>query len=77
LTNHSAVPFEAEAFEGPHDAVRGARDLAGPIEILDAQQPAAAARPRIEKAGGRRIERPQMQIARWGRGEAAYVAAGR
>ncbi len=50
--------------EGAQDAVGRPRNLAGPIQILDAQQPAAAVRARVQEARRRRVQRAQVQIAR-------------
>ena len=50
------------------------RHLARAVHILDAQQPAAAAGARVEIARRRRVERPQMQIARRRGGESSDIA---
>jgi hypothetical protein len=57
LADHGAVPFESEDLECCEDGVRGARDLARPIKVLDAQQPTAAMGACVKVAGDRRIER--------------------
>jgi hypothetical protein len=57
LADDGAVPFESEGLERREDGVSGARDLARPIKVLDAQQPAAAVGACIEVAGDRRVER--------------------
>ncbi len=68
---------KAEILQGAQDAGRGPRDFARPIQILDAQQPAAPMRARIEVTGHRRIEGAQVQVARRRRCESAYIAAAR
>lgn len=54
LAHHGAVPLKAKCFQGAQDAVGCARDLARAVQILHAQQPAAAACPRFQIAGGSR-----------------------
>ncbi len=71
-----AVPFEAEARKRGDDAPGRAHDSAWRIDILDPQQPAAAAVARFQVAACRRDQRAEMQRAA-GRGrEAADVGRG-
>jgi hypothetical protein len=68
-----AVPVQAEGIQGSQDPVRAAGNYAGGVEILDPQQPAAAMVAGIQVAADRRQKRSQVQVARRGGGEAAYV----
>jgi hypothetical protein len=64
---------QAEGIQGSQDPVRAAGNYAGGVEILDPQQPAAAMVAGIQVAADRRQKRSQVQVARRGGGEAAYV----
>src|SRR6478609_9721234 len=68
LVDDLAVPGEAQALEGSQDVVGGARNTTGPVEVLDAHEPAAFRRTRIEKAGDGGDERTEVQRPRrrWG-----------
>ena len=55
LMNHRSIPFEAKFLECAQDIFGRARSLPRPIEILHAQQPAAAMGAGIEITGCRRI----------------------
>jgi hypothetical protein len=57
LANDLPVPFEAELLEGAQNPGRRSGNLPRSIEILDAQQPAAAMRARVQIAGYRSVER--------------------
>jgi hypothetical protein len=57
LANDLSVPFEAEPLEGAQNAGRRSVNLPRSIEILNAQQPAAAMRARVQIAGYRRVKR--------------------
>ena len=55
LIEDFAVPFETEIFQGFEDAIRGARDLARLVQILDPKQPAPAVSTGIQEARSGRI----------------------
>ena len=57
LTGNRSVPFEAELLQGAQNPIRRSCDLSGTIEILNAQQPTAAVRARIQEARHRCVER--------------------
>jgi hypothetical protein len=57
LANDLSVPFEAEQIEGAQNPRRRSGNLPRFIEILNAQQPAAAMRARVQIAGYRRVKR--------------------
>jgi hypothetical protein len=57
LANDLSVPFEAEQLEGAQNAGRRSGNLPRSVEILNAQQPAAAMRARVQIAGYRRVKR--------------------
>jgi hypothetical protein len=57
LADDLSVPFEAEQLEGAQYPGRRSGNLPRLIEILNAQQPAAAMRARIQIAGYRRVKR--------------------
>ena len=57
LANDLPVPFEAEQLEGAQNPGRRSGNFPRLIEILNAQQPAAAMRARVQIAGYRRVER--------------------
>ena len=73
LIDDFAVPLEAEPFQRAQDPVRTAGYDAGGIEILDPQQPPAAMVAGVQVAADRREKRSQVQVARRGGGEAAYI----
>jgi hypothetical protein len=56
LANDLSVPFEAEQFERAQNAGGRSGNLPRPVQILNAQQPAAAMRARIQIAGYRRVK---------------------
>jgi len=57
LANDLSVPLEAEQLQGAQNPGRRSGNLPRLVEILDAQQPAAAVRARIQEARYRRVER--------------------
>src|SRR6185503_10012657 len=61
LVDDFAVPGETKPLERVQDLRRRARQVARRVEILDAHQPAAARRARVEPARERGNERPEMQ----------------
>ena len=76
LAHHVAIPFEAESLQGPQDGRRGSGHHTGRIQILDANQPAAAVCARIQVAGRRGEQGAQMKIAgRRGRKTSDIAAA--
>jgi hypothetical protein len=74
LSKHTAVPLEAECLERPKYALRRTGHLAGPIHILNADQPPTALRTRVEIARHRGVQRAQVQLAGGGWCEPADVA---
>jgi hypothetical protein len=67
LSDYGLIPLKTECGERRDDLVGAAGHLARWIEIFDSQQPFAAGATRIEIAGGRCDERPEVQWAggRW------------
>jgi hypothetical protein len=65
--------MHAESLQRAHDPVGTARYDAGRVQILDPQQPLATVVAGIEVASDGRQERAEVQVARRGGGEAAYV----
>jgi hypothetical protein len=57
LANDLSVPFEAEQLEGAQNAGRRSGNFPRLIQILNAQQPAAAMRARVQEARYRRVKR--------------------
>jgi hypothetical protein len=57
LTDDFAVPLEAEGVQRGEDPPGGTGNFARPVEILQAQQPAAAVGAGVEKARGRGVQR--------------------
>jgi hypothetical protein len=57
LANDLPVPFEAEQLEGAQNSGGRSGNLPRSVEILNAQQPAARVRARVQIAGYRRVER--------------------
>jgi hypothetical protein len=57
LANDLSVPLEAEQLERAQNTGRRSGNLPRSIEILNAQQPAAAMRARVQIAGYRRVKR--------------------
>jgi hypothetical protein len=55
LPSDLPIPLKAEPLERVQDSRRRSRNLSRPVEILDAQQPAAAMGARIQITGRRRI----------------------
>jgi hypothetical protein len=56
LANDLSVPFEAEQLEGAQNAGRRSANLPRSVQILNAQQPAAAMRARVQITGCRRVK---------------------
>jgi hypothetical protein len=73
LVDDLAVPLQAESLQRAQDPVRTARDDAVSVQIFDPQQPLATVVAGIEVASDGRQERAEVQVARRGGGEAAYV----
>ena len=63
LADDRPVPLESEGVERPKDRIGGAGYLARPVDVLDANEPCAALRARIEVAADRRQERARVQRA--------------
>ena len=63
-----------KCLEGGDDVRGGSRDLARPIQILDAQQPAPAVGACIEIARHGGIQRPEVQFAGRRRGKASDIS---
>jgi hypothetical protein len=57
LANDLSVPFEAEQIEDAQNPRRRSGNLPRSIEILNAQQPAATMRARVQIAGYRCVKR--------------------
>jgi hypothetical protein len=74
LPGYGLIPLEAERAEGLDDLLCAAGDFARRIEIFDSEQPLAAGATRIEIAGGRCDERPEVQRAGGRRSETTSVA---
>jgi hypothetical protein len=53
---NGSVPFEAELLQRAQNPIRRPGDLSWTVEILNAQQPTAAMRARIQIACDRRVE---------------------
>ena len=56
LVCHGSVPFEAELLQRAQNPIRRTGDLSRTVEILNAQQPTAAMRARIQVARDCRVE---------------------
>src|SRR5688572_13827850 len=75
LAQDGSVPVQPERLERAQDLVSRAWPLAGRVEVLDAHQPAARLRPRVEIAADGGHERTEMEGTAGGGGEAAEVRA--
>jgi len=75
LVEDLAIPLEGESGERAQDGVGGTGSGSLPVDVLDAQQPVASARTRIEIAADGRDERAEVQRARRRRGKAATAGS--
>ncbi len=60
LGKHRAVGAQTKAVQLPEDGRRGARLIAGGVEVLHAHEPSTAAAARLQVAGERRDQRAEM-----------------
>jgi hypothetical protein len=74
LSDYGLIPSEAECGERRDDLVGAAGYFARRIEVLDSQQPFAAGATRIEIAGSRCDQRPEVQRAGGRRRESPAIA---
>ena len=63
LEFYVAVPLEAERIEGVQDTACCARNLAGPVEVLDTQAPPLTFVSGVEIAADSSDQRPEVQVA--------------
>src|SRR5215813_10531678 len=68
LADDLVVPSQAEALKRMQDLLGGAGHAAGPVQVLDAHEPATAGRACVEPARHRGDERAEVQrpCGRWG-----------
>jgi hypothetical protein len=74
LYDHLAIPLEAEPLEGTQNIACSPGDSTRTIDILNAQQPLAALRARIQITADSSDQRPEMQRPGWRRSKAAAIA---
>ncbi len=64
LVHNRAVPMHAECIQAAQDRVGRSRYRARRIKVIDAHQPGATARPRVEETANRRHHRTEVQRPR-------------